>query len=67
MHNWLCKEIIEETFYKEESLMGMSISDETIDKLGTYFVHFNIHARYDIPFHRFVDMVSTGQWARVAN
>ena len=47
--------------------MGMRVSDETIDKLGTYFVHFNIHARYDIPFHRFVDMVSTGQWARVAN
>ena len=36
--------------------------DERLDKLGTYFVHFDINKRFGITFERFVEMVEQGTW-----
>lgn len=41
------------------------MSDETLDKLGTYFVHFDILKRYGLTFERFTQLVSNGQWGEV--
>ncbi|CAB4142615.1 hypothetical protein UFOVP451_33 [uncultured Caudovirales phage] len=38
------------------------MSDERIEKLGTYFVYFDIRQRYGITFERFVNIVSKGGW-----
>lgn len=35
---------------------------ERIDKLGTYYVYFNISERYGLTFERFVEMVDLGSW-----
>lgn len=37
--------------------------DERLDKLGRYFVYFNIYERFNIPFERFIVMVDSGLWA----
>jgi hypothetical protein len=41
----------------------MAGSDERIDKLGDYFVYFNIRERFEITFERFVQLVDSGQWS----
>jgi hypothetical protein len=33
-----------------------------IDKLGTYFVHFDIRKRFNITFEQFVQLVKLGRW-----
>ena len=38
------------------------MSDERLDKLGTYYVHFSINARYGITFERFVKLVTLNRW-----
>jgi hypothetical protein len=38
------------------------MSDELLDRLGTYFLHFNIGARYGITFDDFVGRVQRGVW-----
>ena len=38
------------------------MSDERLDKLGTYFVHFNIHEKFGITFERFVKLVTLNRW-----
>lgn len=38
------------------------MSDESLEKLGTYFVHLNIYSRFGIPFHRFIMMVQQDVW-----
>lgn len=41
------------------------MSDETLDKLGRYFVHFDISKRYGLTFERFLQLVTNGQWGEV--
>lgn len=36
--------------------------DELLEKLGTYFVHFEIHSRYGISFEQFIAKVREGVW-----
>ena len=36
--------------------------DDRIEKLGKYFIHFNIQARFGISFHQFIIMVERGDW-----
>ena len=38
------------------------MSEEKINKLGTYFVHFNILETHGIPFYKFVEIVEAGTW-----
>jgi hypothetical protein len=38
------------------------VCEERIDKLGDYFVYFNIRERFEITFERFVQIVDSGQW-----
>ena len=32
------------------------------ERLGVYFVHFDIHNRFNITFETFLDMVNSGAW-----
>ena len=41
------------------------MSDETLHKLGTYFVHFDVLKRYGLTFERFLQLVTIGQWGEV--
>lgn len=41
------------------------MTDELLDKLGTYFVYFRIRERYGITFEHFVRMVEAGTWEEV--
>lgn len=41
------------------------MTDELLDKLGTYFVYFRIRERYGITFERFVQMLEAGTWEEV--
>lgn len=36
--------------------------DERLDKLGTYYQHFDISTRYGITFEDFVGRVQRGAW-----
>lgn len=36
--------------------------DERIDKLGRYFVYFEVRERFNITFERFIELVDSGQW-----
>ncbi len=36
--------------------------DELLDRLGTYFEHFDVGARYGITFADFVERVQRGAW-----
>jgi hypothetical protein len=36
---------------------------ERIDKLGVYFIHFNVRERYGITFARFIEIVERGKWS----
>jgi hypothetical protein len=38
------------------------MSDELLDRLGTYFIHFDIGARYGITFDDFVGRVQRRVW-----
>lgn len=38
------------------------MSEEKLEKLGTYFVHFNILETHGIPFYKFVELVETNTW-----
>ncbi len=38
------------------------MSDETLDKLGTYFIYFDIQNRYKITFKNFVKKYQKGTW-----
>lgn len=40
-------------------------TDESIDKLGTYFTYFEIGNRYDITFEEFVTLVEENRWKEV--
>lgn len=40
----------------------IQMSDELLDKLGTYFEHFDILSRYGITFEDFVGRVRRGVW-----
>lgn len=40
-------------------------TDEFIDKLGTYFIHFEIRNRYDLAFEQFVKLVEENRWREV--
>jgi hypothetical protein len=33
-----------------------------IEKLGVYFIHFDIRERFDITFEQFVKLVKNGRW-----
>lgn len=37
--------------------------DDRLDKLGTYFCHWNIGSRYAVTFERFIKMVNNGTWS----
>jgi hypothetical protein len=39
------------------------MTDERLDKLGTYFCHFEIHSRFGITFERFVWLVERNLWS----
>lgn len=39
------------------------MSDERLEKLGTYFVHRRIRERFGITFARFVELVDAGTWS----
>jgi hypothetical protein len=39
------------------------VCEDRIDKLGDYFVYFNIRERFEITFERFVQIVDSGQWS----
>jgi hypothetical protein len=41
----------------------MRIDDILLEKLGTYFCHWNVSERYGISFERFVEMVLIGTWS----
>lgn len=38
------------------------MSDERLDKLGRYFVYFDIRKKYGITFEQFVNLVAKGLW-----
>lgn len=38
------------------------MTDERLDKLATYFIHFRIRERYGITFEEFVRRVEAGVW-----
>jgi hypothetical protein len=38
-------------------------NEDRIDKLGEYFIYFNIKERFEITFERFVQIVDSGQWS----
>lgn len=38
------------------------MSDETIDRLGNYFVTLKIADKYGITFERFVEIYKAGTW-----
>lgn len=40
----------------------VEMNDSRLDKLGDYFVQFNIRERYNITFERFVELVASGTW-----
>lgn len=42
--------------------MGMSISDEELNRLGEFFVSRNISARYGISFETFVEMMEDSRY-----
>jgi len=33
-----------------------------LDKLRTYYLHFNVFVRYNLTFKQFVDKVDAGTW-----
>jgi hypothetical protein len=39
------------------------MSNERLDKLATYFIHFNVRERYGITFARFIEIVERGKWS----
>lgn len=43
------------------------MSDDRIDKLGTYYVHHQISVKYGISFERFVELVEVGTWEGIVN
>jgi hypothetical protein len=40
----------------------MGIDDERLERLGTYFVHFELRTRLGITFERFVEWAERGIW-----
>lgn len=40
----------------------MKVSDDLLDKLGTYYVHQSINVRYGITFEKFVELHQSGTW-----
>lgn len=36
---------------------------DRIDKLGNYFVYFNVYKRFNISFELFIEMVDNNLWA----
>ncbi len=40
------------------------MTDERLERLATYFIHFNIRNRYGITFERFTHLVMIGEWKR---
>lgn len=40
-----------------------NVCEDRIDKLGEYFVYFNIMERFKITFERFVQLVDSGLWS----
>ena len=40
---------------------------DRIDKLGVYFVHFNIGDRFGLTFEEFVNKVDNGGWEVIIN
>lgn len=40
----------------------MRINDEMLDRLGRYFVHQEIYARFGVPFEQFVERCQRGTW-----
>jgi hypothetical protein len=41
------------------------MTDDRLNKLGNYFVHFQIGQRFNISFERFVQLVQDGMWSDV--
>jgi hypothetical protein len=39
--------------------------EDRIDRLGTYFVYFNVRERFNITFEQFVYLVDIGAWAEI--
>jgi len=39
------------------------MTDDRLDKLGTYFVYFDVLKRYGITFERFIQIVDRGRWS----
>lgn len=40
----------------------MKVSDDLLDKLGTYFVHQSINVCYGITFEKFIELHLSGAW-----
>lgn len=38
------------------------VTDDQLDRLGTFFEHFNVHERYGLTFEQFVHKVQNGVW-----
>lgn len=43
--------------------MKMITNDERIERLGKYFVHFNLQEK-GYTFERFIQLVQSGQWEK---
>lgn len=41
------------------------MTDELIDRLGTYFVYHKLQERYGWTFERFVDSWRSGAWEQI--
>lgn len=39
-----------------------TVSSDRIDRLGSYFVYFNLLERFDMTFEEFVITVDSGNW-----
>ena len=45
---------------ERSTLTGMG--DERLERLGTYFVHFELRSRFGITFEQFVEWAHRGIW-----
>lgn len=41
------------------------MSDERLDRLGTYFIYFDIAERLNITFEEWIRTVDSGRWAEM--
>ena len=39
--------------------------DEKLERLGKYFVGFNIREKHDLTFEQFINLVDSGLWGKM--